>query len=90
MDAARKVAYSPPKKDDLTALTEPEFTDEGVHGGWHKAEIVYRLWYYDYGGVAKVRVYLKPVQNNTLVLVFMGGKEEDVKQVIDSVELKSK
>ncbi len=89
INAARQVAYSVPKKDDLAALTEPGFTDERVQGGWHKAEIVYRLWYYDYGGVAMIRVYLMPVQSHTLVLVFMGGAEEDVKQVIDSVTLKS-
>ena len=90
MDTARKVAYSPPKKDELAALINPEFTDEGVQGGWHRAEIIYRLWYYHYGGVARIRLYVMPVQKHTLVLVFMGGTEADVKQVLDSVTLNSK
>jgi len=95
MDKTRALAHSPPKQDGLVALTKPEFTDEGVEGGWHKAEIVYRLRYYDYGGVARIRVYLLPVHNHTLALVFMGnvfmGNEEaDIKQVLDSVTVNSK
>lgn len=87
MKTARKVAYSPPKKDALTALREPDFTDEGVQQGWHKVKIVYWLWYYDYGGLAEIRVYLKPIQSHTLVLVFMGAGGDDIKEVVDSVTL---
>jgi hypothetical protein len=90
MKTARKVAYPPPKKDALAALREPDFTNEGVQERWHKVKVVYWLWYYDYGGLAQIRVYLRPVQSHTLVLVFMGASAEDIREVVDSVTLNSR
>jgi hypothetical protein len=62
-------------------------TDIGEEGPWRRAVIRYSLFYGDYGGVANVEFYLRPVSKYQLVMVFMGNVEKEKRQVLDSVTI---
>jgi hypothetical protein len=62
-------------------------TDIGEEGPWRRAVIRYSLFYGDYGGIANVEFYLRPVSKYQLVMVFMGNVEKEKRQVLDSVTI---
>jgi hypothetical protein len=62
-------------------------TDVGEEGPWRRAVIRYSLFYGDYGGIANVEFYLRPVSKYQLVMVFMGNVEKEKRQVLDSVTI---
>jgi hypothetical protein len=59
---------------------------DGVEGHWMKSVIQYPVFYADYGGLARIRFYSIECNKRTLVLVFMGGKEEEVQEILKSVK----
>jgi hypothetical protein len=63
------------------------WTDNGEEGAWRRAVIRYSLFYGDYGGVANVEFYVRPVSHYQLVMVFMGNVEKEKRQILDSVTI---
>jgi hypothetical protein len=57
----------------------------GSEGPWQKATIQYSLFYEDYGGIASVEFYLRPISHYQLVFVFMGSKEDEKQSILRSV-----
>ncbi len=80
---ARKVA--PPIFPMFNVGPNAQFVDEGAQGRWHKAKLHYTLRYGGYGGVARIRIFATPANGYTLALVFMGGPEDEVQSIVDSV-----
>jgi hypothetical protein len=62
-------------------------TEVGEEGPWRRAGIRYSLFYGDYGGIANVEFYLRPVSKYQLVMVFMGNVEKEKRQILDSVTI---
>jgi hypothetical protein len=54
---------------------------------WQHVEIGYPLWYGDYGGTARVNFYVKDIGRYRLVLVFMGGDQNEKDALLNSVEI---
>jgi len=60
-----------------------QFVDRGTRGRWRNAEISY------YGGTERIRTYATTAGEYTLVLVFMGGRDNEVQWILNSVEIPS-
>ena len=84
---ARRVARPFPTPAALAELAPDTNLKEGKDGQWRTSVIRYPLWYGDYGGVARIQCYLTSIENGTLVLVFMGGQDEEVTHILKSVSL---
>jgi hypothetical protein len=57
---------------------------------WQYVEISYPLWYGDYGGTARINFYVKDIGRYRLVIVFMGGSNQNEKDsILNSVEIPS-
>lgn len=54
---------------------------------WQHIEISYPLWYGDYGGTARINFYVKDIGRYRLVMVFMGGDQNEKDSVLKSVEI---
>lgn len=76
-NAAKRIS----SKSEIVEARDPE---------WQSAEVNYFLWYGDYGGTARVRFYLHPVGSHTIVFVFMGGDEKEVRDILNSVSFPQK
>ena len=59
--------------------------EDGHEDSWQKTTVSYDLYYGDYGGTAQVRFFVRPWKKKTLVLVFMGGRDEVVQTILKSV-----
>jgi|SRR5882762_2508822 len=64
-------------------------TSVGEEGPWRRAVIQYSLFYGDYGGMANVEFYVRPVSHYQLVMVFMGLKDEEKQAILQTVNLPS-
>jgi hypothetical protein len=84
-DAARRVARPFPTSPALAELAPGTDVTDRKERQWRKLIIRYPLWYGDYGGVARVRFYVATIEKETLVLVFMGGEDEEVDGILQSV-----
>jgi hypothetical protein len=87
VDAARREERPSPRLSGLAELTPDADVTDGQEQQWRKSVIRYPLWYGDYGGMARVRFYVAPIEKETLVLVFMGGEDEEVDGILQSVSL---
>ncbi len=87
LDVARRVARPFPSTVAELALKVVPDTDvtDKKERQWRKSVIRFPLWYGDYGGVARVRFYVTSIKKETLVLVFMGGDDEEIDAVVRSV-----
>ena len=62
-------------------------------GSWQRTTIKYEVFYYDYGGTARIDFYTRTGQGQTFVLVFMYcdvdrfGASEEVKSILRSFRL---
>jgi len=86
-DTARQVARPFPTPAALAQLAPETSLKEDKEGQWRTSVIQYPLWYGDYGGVARIRFYVASIEHGTLVLVFMGGENEQVEHILQSVSL---
>lgn len=84
-DAARRVARPFPASRALAELAPGTDMTDGRERQWRKSIIRYPLWYGDYGGLARIRFYVATTEKETLVLVFMGGEDEEVDGILQSV-----
>jgi hypothetical protein len=89
LDAARRAARPFPTLPGLAELVPDINVRNGKEGEWRKYVIQYPLWYRDYGSVARVRFYVTPIEKGTLVLVFMGGQDEEVERILQSVSFQT-
>lgn len=62
-------------------------TEVSAAGPWQRSVIRYSLFYGDYGGIANVEFYLRPVSKYQLVLVFMGTNENEKQSILQSVHI---
>jgi hypothetical protein len=62
-------------------------TEVSAAGPWQRSVIRYSVFYGDYGGVANVEFYLRPVSKYQLVLVFMGTNENEKQSILQSVHI---
>jgi len=54
---------------------------------WQHVEISYPLWYGDYGGTARIKFYVQDIGRYRLVMVFMGGSNQNEKDsILNSVD----
>jgi hypothetical protein len=60
--------------------------EDSVDGRWMKSLIQYPVFYGDYGGLARIRFYLTQSNKQTLVLVFMGGEEDEIQEIFKSIK----
>lgn len=88
-DAARRAARPFSTPPALAELVPDTNVTDGKEGQWQKYVIQYPLWYGDYGGVARVRFYVASIGKEILVLVFMGGQDEEVERILQSVSLQN-
>ena len=79
---ARNVASHRAPSDNQSIKIE-----DSLDGRWTNSLIQYPVFYGDYGGLARIRFYSTERNNQTLVLVFMGGKEEEIQEILKSVKL---
>ena len=85
LQTARTVARPLP---NLPAGLAPDTSlKDAKESQWGESVIQYPLWYGDYGGVAHVRFYMSTVGGETLVLVFMGGENGQVQDIVRSVSV---
>src|SRR5215813_7467860 len=61
-------------------------TDVSKDGPWQRDVIRYSLFYGDYGGMANVEFYVRPVSKYQLIMVFMGSNEAEKQSILRSVE----
>jgi hypothetical protein len=87
LSTARRVAYISPSSKSLGELAPSLDMKEESEGGWQRIVIQYPLWYGDYGGTARIRFYITSMRRNTLVLVFMGGDDREMKTIMNSVSI---
>jgi hypothetical protein len=90
LSAAREVSKASPFDKSLGELAPTVNLTEQQEGNWQKSVVEYPLWYGDYGGTGRVRFYTTAIGNNTLLLVFMGGDEREVKSILGSVSIPRK
>lgn len=62
-------------------------TEVSKIGPWQRAVIRYSLFYGDYGGIANIEFYVRPVSKYQLVMVFMGAKEAEKQSILTSVSV---
>lgn len=86
LGTARRVARQPPQT--LSGLAPDADVTDAAEDHWRNSVIRYRLWYGDYGGTARVRFYVTSVGGENLVLVFMGGDDEEVRGILQSVSFR--
>jgi hypothetical protein len=89
-DTARRVSRPPPTAIALKELAPDVSVNDEREGRWRRVAITYPLWYGDYGGVARIRFYIASIKEGTLVLVFMGGEDQEVQSILDSVSIQKK
>lgn len=89
-DSARRAARSLLAAHALAELASGTSLTDGNEGRWRKYVIQYPLWYGDYGGMARVRFYVASIESGALVFVFMGGEDEEVKDILRSASLQSR
>jgi hypothetical protein len=87
LDAARREERTSPRFSGLAELRPDADVTDGTERHWRKSVIRYPLWYGDYGGTARIRFYVTPIEKETLVLVFMGGEDKEVDLILQSVSL---
>ena len=58
-----------------------------TNGKWQHIEISYPLWYGDYGGTARIDFYITDIGRYRLVMVFMGGDQNERDSILNSVEI---
>ena len=73
--------------DAVRRISSKSNLAEASQGQWQSAVIDYFLWYGDYGGTARIRFYVQSTRDRTLVLVFMGGNDQEVQEIIQSVSI---